>query len=224
MTIAQSTLAGMRQEIAAGHPLLKESLRPQPDPREPGFSDLFQAALGGGGHPGAGDYRFALEFIFEGYLLHYGRSRILTERPADFCLLAGDYMFAKGLERIARLQEADCVKMFADLVSICAGVRCNELKPELALEAWAIAALSLAARAAANATEMPATGGANRMESLKKHFWRQAGRAGDAGISGGSALDEALGMFPAARQKLLQTLLTGIYSAMEPYHRRQFEA
>ena len=59
----------------------------------------------------------ALEYIFEGYLLHYGEQPPARSRmTANFDLLAGDYMYARGLERIAELDDLDCIKALADLV------------------------------------------------------------------------------------------------------------
>src|SRR5438046_1767701 len=54
-----------------------------------------------------GEERFALglETIYEGYLLHYGRPRLFAPEDRDTALLLGDYLYAHGLVRIARLGE-----------------------------------------------------------------------------------------------------------------------
>lgn len=68
---------------------------------------------------GAG-YTLALESIFEGYLLHYARPRVLRTPDADLALLAGDYLYAFGLARLARLEDLEAVAELADLISLCA--------------------------------------------------------------------------------------------------------
>ena len=40
--------------------------------------------------------------MLEGYLLHFGRPRLLDTPDEDLRLLAGDYMYALGLSRLAR--------------------------------------------------------------------------------------------------------------------------
>ena len=56
-----------------------------------------------------GDARYALglETIYEGYLVHYGRSRLFAPPDDDTALLLGDYLYAHGLVRIAAAQEVD---------------------------------------------------------------------------------------------------------------------
>ena len=50
------------------------------------------------------EYALLFEAIREGYLLHYGESRLLAGHDADLALLAGDYLYALGLERLAALE------------------------------------------------------------------------------------------------------------------------
>jgi hypothetical protein len=72
-----------------------------------------------------GESRFALglETIYEGYLLHYGRSRLFAPADADTALLLGDYLYAHGLVRIASLDEVGAVADLAELISLCAQVQ-----------------------------------------------------------------------------------------------------
>ena len=42
-----------------------------------------------------------VEAVREGYLLHYGEPRLLAGHDADLALLAGDYLYALGIERLA---------------------------------------------------------------------------------------------------------------------------
>ena len=61
-----------------------------------------------------------IESVLEGYLLHFGRSRLLDTADEDLRLLAGDYMYALGLSRLARLGDLDAVRALADLITLSA--------------------------------------------------------------------------------------------------------
>ena len=50
-----------------------------------------------------------VEAVREGYLLHYGEPRLLAGHDDDLALLAGDYLYALGIERLAALGDADAV-------------------------------------------------------------------------------------------------------------------
>jgi hypothetical protein len=71
------------------------------------------------------DERFALgvESIYEGYLLHYGRSRLFSPADRDGAILLGDYLYAHGLVRITTLGDVDAVARLAELLSLCAHLR-----------------------------------------------------------------------------------------------------
>jgi len=92
-------------------PLWGDALRPEVEP-EAVFSAL-------------ADERFALglETIYEGYLVHYGRSRLFAPVDDDAALLLGDYLYAHGLVRIAELGRVDAVQELAELISRCAHLR-----------------------------------------------------------------------------------------------------
>ena len=47
------------------------------------------------------DYTLLVEAIREGYLLHYETPRLVQDADPDLRLLAGDYLYALGLERLA---------------------------------------------------------------------------------------------------------------------------
>ena len=66
-----------------------------------------------------------LETIYEGYLLHYGRSRLFSPPDADAALLLGDYLYAHGLVRVARGGDVDAVVDLAELISLCAQARAD---------------------------------------------------------------------------------------------------
>jgi hypothetical protein len=64
-----------------------------------------------------GEYAFVLEAVREGYLLHYGEPRLLAGPDEDLALLAGDYLYALGIERLAAMGDPAAVHVLADLIS-----------------------------------------------------------------------------------------------------------
>jgi hypothetical protein len=68
------------------------------------------------------DERFALavETIYEGYLLHYGRPRLFAPADRDTALLLGDYLYAQGLVHLAETGSVEAVSAMAELISLCA--------------------------------------------------------------------------------------------------------
>ena len=80
-------------------------------------------------------YALGLETIYEGYLVHYGRPRLLEPADDDTALVLGDYLYAQGLARIASLGGVDAVGDLAELISLCAQARADGLDGDGA--AWA---------------------------------------------------------------------------------------
>lgn len=66
------------------------------------------------------EYELLVEAIYEGYLLHYGDSRLLLAPEADLALLAGDQLYALGLARLVELGDIDAVTELADVITLCA--------------------------------------------------------------------------------------------------------
>lgn len=67
---------------------------------------------------------FVLEAVWEGYLVHYGRPRLFPSGvhdgatiDPDLRLLAGDALYALGLERLAESGDLAAVGVLADLIS-----------------------------------------------------------------------------------------------------------
>src|SRR5919198_3859739 len=88
--------------------------------------------------------RFALglETIYEAYLLHYGRPRLFAPADGDTALLLGDYLYAHGLVRVARLDAAAAVADLGELIALCAQLRGEGVGGDGA--AWAATAALLA--------------------------------------------------------------------------------
>jgi hypothetical protein len=68
------------------------------------------------------EYTLLVEAIREGYLLHYETPRLIEGADADLRLLAGDYLYALGLERLAARGDLDAVRELADLISLAAQI------------------------------------------------------------------------------------------------------
>jgi len=66
------------------------------------------------------EYAILFESIREGYLLHYADARVVNGADDDLALLAGDYLYARGLERLAALGDLDAVRELSDLISLAA--------------------------------------------------------------------------------------------------------
>lgn len=66
------------------------------------------------------DYAFVIEAIREGYLLHYATPRLLAGMDPDLALLAGDHLYALGLECLAGLGDLEALRELADLISLSA--------------------------------------------------------------------------------------------------------
>jgi hypothetical protein len=79
-----------------------------------------------------GKYALVLEAVREGYLLHYGEPRLLVGHDADLALLAGDYLYALGIERLAALGDTVTVLLLADLISACAQLHAEGREDEVA--------------------------------------------------------------------------------------------
>jgi len=78
---------------------------------------LVAGALG----PGApDDAPLAIAAVREGQRLHAGTPRLVTEAEPDLALLAGDRLYALGLERLAASGDLAAVAALAEVISRCA--------------------------------------------------------------------------------------------------------
>ncbi len=66
------------------------------------------------------EHELVLEAVREGYLLHYGESRLLSGHDPDLALLAGDYLYALGLDRLAAMGDTESVAVLSELIGRCA--------------------------------------------------------------------------------------------------------
>jgi hypothetical protein len=160
-----------------------------PGDRAPALGAL--AAAGERTATAPGEYAVVVEAVREGYLLHYApdRARLVRGVDSDLALLAGDYLYALGLERLSMLADLAAVHELSDLISLAAQVHDGSRAPgRVGREA---AGLWLACAAAI------AGGGAPAHERAKEDL--RADREPAAGALWGAAVEMAdLGGFREA--------------------------
>ena len=94
------------------------------------------------------EYLLLVEAIREGYLLHYEEPRVIRGADSDLRLLAGDYLYALGLERLAARGDLEAVGELADLISLAAQIHAeNEAgsSDDRVRALWLAAAVAVAA-------------------------------------------------------------------------------
>ena len=75
-------------------------------------------------------YAAVVESVREGYLLHFGEPRIAAGLDPDLALLAGDYLYAKGLLRLSTLDDPEAVAELSDLISLSAQMHAGGDDPD----------------------------------------------------------------------------------------------
>jgi hypothetical protein len=135
------------------------------------------------------DPRFALglETIYEGYLTHYGTSRLFAPGDPDVALLLGDYLYAHGLVRVAEFGETDAVADLSELISLCSQLRAEDATGDGPLWAASAALLGAGPQLDEARAALRLRGDAGPLEAAAREA------AGDA------AVDEALAVHAALR-------------------------
>ena len=129
--------AGLR---AGGTPISSHVVDPV---ERPVFGLL--AALGPRSASSPGEYALVVESVREGYLLHYGEPRLLRGHDRDLALLAGDYLYALGIQRLAALGDAEAVAVLSELIGRCAQMHTEGRAGEVPA-LWRAAALAVGGR------------------------------------------------------------------------------
>lgn len=127
------------------------------------------------------EYSLVVESIREGYELHYdGDPRILSGQDEDLALLAGDYLYALGLERLAGLGDDEAVAELSDLISLSAVCHAEGMEASVpALWLAAAVAVGCGAGEAHQAAKAAArSGGPGAAEALLESALRTAAAAG----------------------------------------------
>lgn len=94
---------------------------------------------------------FVMEAVYEGYLMHYATPRAFQGMDSDLRLLAGDALYALGLERLAAVGDVEAVAELSDLISLSARAHA-EGRPEAAAQHWEASASKLARSASETAS------------------------------------------------------------------------
>jgi hypothetical protein len=96
------------------------------------------------------EYLLLVEAIREGYLLHYESPRLIQGADSDLRLLAGDYLYALGLKRLAARGDLEAVTELADLISLAAQIHAESELGEpgdITRALWLAATVAVAAGA-----------------------------------------------------------------------------
>jgi hypothetical protein len=131
----QTSTTDLWETIAAdaGHEsaLWHAALRPREDQERDAVFSLL-------GEP---RYALGIETIYEGYLLHYGRTRLFAPEDQDASLLLGDYLYAHGLVRIEEVGSVAAVSDLAELIALCAYLHAEKIAGDGPV--WAATAAAL---------------------------------------------------------------------------------
>lgn len=112
------------------------------DPEDrPAFGELVAAGPRTSAAPA--EYALVVEAVREGYLCHYGTSRILAGADEDLALLAGDLFYAIGINGLSTLDDPESVGILSDLIRVAAELRAED-ETEMAEELWLAQLLALA--------------------------------------------------------------------------------
>src|SRR5919109_2160152 len=117
MPVAEHALQSLAEQLRSDDSVVSPYVT-EPRSAEPALGLLVAAGPRAAGDPG--EYAILIEAIREGYLLHYGRPRMVAGTDDDLALLAGDYLYARGLERLATLGDLESVDELSDLISLSA--------------------------------------------------------------------------------------------------------
>jgi hypothetical protein len=88
------------------------------------------------------EIELAVAAVHEGYSLHYGHPRAMAIDDPDLALLAGDRLYALGLERLAVIGDLAAITELADVIALSAQAHAAQ-DDELAHAAWQAGAVSV---------------------------------------------------------------------------------
>jgi hypothetical protein len=177
MVVAEGALRALAQQLRADDSVLSPFVI-DPDAVEPALGLLAASGPRSAGEPA--EYALLIETIREGYLLHYAHPRLVEGADDDLALLAGDYLYARGLERLAVLGDLQAVRELSDLISLSAQLHAEGREGEH--ELW-LASVTAVATGSDPAYE-EAKSGLRRAEAWSSAaLWEAAVQAADrAGI------------------------------------------
>lgn len=107
---------------------------------DPRFGELAAAGPRTAGDPDR--YAFVVEAIREGYLCHYGTSRLLEMPEPDLALLTGDLLYAIGLSELSGLDDLESTGILSDLIRVAADLQAAA-EPDRAAALWSVQIIAL---------------------------------------------------------------------------------
>jgi hypothetical protein len=144
MSTTSTSLASLSALLRDGENVISPYVRDAEG--EPALGAL--AASGPRAEGAADEYTVLIEAIREGYLLHYEQPRLIEGADGDLRLLAGDYLYALGLEKLADCGDLAAVRELADLISLSAQVHAENGDGSRDADAlWLAAAVAVGAGA-----------------------------------------------------------------------------
>ena len=133
MSSPESALAALAAQLRADESVISPQVS-DPGEAEPALGLL--AAAGPRAADAPGEYSLLVESVREGYLLHYGKPRVVVGADTDLALLAGDYLYALGLERLAALGDLEAIRELSDLISLSAQLHDSQGGGQAANALW----------------------------------------------------------------------------------------
>jgi hypothetical protein len=128
------------------------------------------------------DVAFVIEAVHEGWRLHHGGvtspPRLIATEDEDLALLAGDRLYALGLQRLADAGDLASVGELADVIALCAQARAVG-RDEVADAAWEAGAVAVgwgADAALESAKEQARTQDPDALDSLRSAARALAGQ------------------------------------------------
>ena len=144
MAMTSTSLASLSTLLRDGENVITPYVRDAE--HEPALGAL--AASGPRAEDAPDEYTVLVEAIREGYLLHYEEPRLIEGADGDLRLLAGDYLYALGLEKLADRGDLAAVRELADLISLSAQVHAENGDGSIKADAlWLAAAVAVGAGA-----------------------------------------------------------------------------
>jgi len=145
MSSPEAALAALAGQLRKDESVISPQVT-DPGEAQPALGLL--AAAGPRAAEAPGEYALVVESVREGYLLHYGEPRVVLGADADLALLAGDYLYALGLERLAALGDLDAIRELSDLISLSAQLHDSQGGGQAANALWLASVTAVATGAA----------------------------------------------------------------------------
>jgi hypothetical protein len=193
----EDALDALAQQLRDDGSVISDHVR---DPSEPPALGLL-AAAGPRASGAPGEYALIVESVREGYLLHYGEPRVVRGADDDLALLAGDYLYARGLERLAGLGDLESVRELSDLISLSAQAHAEDAPAAAVGALWLAAIVTIAAGPGGGHEAAKRALGDRREDAAAMLAANAAGAAAQAGLgprlrSAGEAIGFPLSELP----------------------------